>query len=109
LNREARSLGKDVNRVKTHKLSDNQLRLVITELLNEQAVFTIAEAEGRFRKNFPSEAEQLDTSEGHSLHETIGGRIYDYSKWGAAKRFKYNPTPPKIERAGASAWKAVSD
>ena len=93
--------------MKPHKLSDNQLRLMISELLNEQDVFTIDEAEQRFRDKFPNETQRLDESDGHSLHGTIGGRIYDYSKWGASQRFKYTPTPPKIERAGDSAWKAV--
>lgn len=93
--------------VKPHKLSDNQLRLVIAELLTEKETFTIDEAEQRFRDKFSNEAERLDESDGHSLHETIGGRIYDYSKWGASQRFKYTPTPPRIERAGDSVWKAV--
>lgn len=97
-----------MNSTKTHKLSDNQLQLVITELVNEQEVFTNTDAEQRFRKNFPNEADQLDSSDGHSLHETIGGRIYDYSKWDASKRIKYK-MPPKIERAGDSAWKALRE
>jgi hypothetical protein len=97
-----------MNPMKTHKLSDNQLQLVIAELVNEQEVFTITEVERRFRQNFPNEADRLDGSDGHSLHETIGGRIYDYSKWDASKRFKYK-MPPKIERAGDSAWKAVRE
>lgn len=95
--------------MKPHKLSDNQLQLVITELLSKQQVFTNVEAEARFRQKFPAEAERLDESEGHSLHETMGGRIFDYSKWGRDKRIKYSPMPPKIERAGDSAWKAVID
>lgn len=92
-----------------HKLSDNQLRIVITELLSEQETFTIAEAEQRFRLRFANETERLDASDGDSLHETIGGRIYDYSRWGAVKRGSYKPEPPKIERAGDSAWRAVAE
>ena len=92
-----------------HKLSDNQLRLVVSELLRDKDSFTTPEAEQRFRYKFPVDAERLDLSPGHSLHETIGGRLFDYSNWSASKRSKYTPRPPKIEGAGEKVWKAVAE
>ncbi len=82
-----------------HKLSDNQLRLLVTELLGEQDTFTIAEAEQRFRDKFPNEANRIDTSDGHSLHQTIGGRLADYSNWKATKRHDYVPKAHGVRMA----------
>lgn len=80
-------------------LPDNLLRILVTELLAEKGTFSIEDAIKRFGERFPTVTKRINESEGHDLHDTLGGRLHDYSGWSGSRRMKYNPPAPKIERA----------
>ncbi len=78
-----------------HKLSYRNIAHVLEHLHNEHGdgfEFRVSQYEPVYVKLFPEDEERLRLQEGHTLHQTIGGRLWHY--W---KR-KNGEIGPSIER-----------
>ena len=78
-----------------HKLSYGYIARVLEHLHDEHGVgfeFRVSEYKSVHVKLFPEDQDRLSLEQGHTLHQTVGGRLYDY--W---KR-KNGEIGPSIER-----------